>query len=122
MFFEQYSHEPAIAVLRYLTRFSTSNEISTAQIKDLEIKSRFALDALDHRCRTADWVASSQPTIADLALYPYTRLTEEVGLDVHSQWPAISDWLARIESLRGFLPVYSDAAVEVISFDQYFSN
>lgn len=69
-----------------------------------------------------DWVAGSAPTIADLAMYPYTRLSGETGLDTQKRRQAISGWLVRVESVEGFLPVYSDAATEVIGFEQYFST
>lgn len=122
MFFEQYSHEPAIAVLRYLKRFAAPSEVSAARINELEDKSNSVLDVLDQRLRTTDWVAGSVPTIADLALFPYTRLSGEVGLDVQKQRQAISAWLDRLESIEEFLPVYSDAATEVIDFERYFST
>ena len=122
MFFEQYSHEPAIAVLRYLKRFAAPSEVSAARINELEDKSNSVLDVLDQRLRTTDWVAGSVPTIVDLALFPYTRLSGEVGLDVQKQRQAISAWLDRLESIEEFLPVYSDAATEVIDFERYFST
>ena len=120
MFFEQYSHEPALAVLRYIKLFSGSPSPQSGRIEDLERRSKFALDVLNDRLKVTQWVAGPQPTIADYSLYPYTRLADEVDLPA-TNWPAISSWLARVESLPGVLPVYHDAAVEVIQFNTYFA-
>lgn len=122
MFFEQYSHEPAIAVLRFLKRFTEPEVVSAARISELEAKSIFVLDVLNQRLKSQAWIAGGAPTIADLALYPYTRLADEVGLNVHSRWQSISDWLDRLQQIRGFLPVYGEGAAQVIEFDQYFPN
>jgi glutathione S-transferase len=60
------------------------------------------------------------PTIADYALYPYTGWMDEVGFS-RGDWPAISLWLRRVEDLPRFLPLYTDAATEVIAFADYFA-
>jgi len=96
MFFEQYSHEPALAVLRYLKLFADPAELSASRIEELETKSQFVLDVLNRQLLTCDWIATCGPTIADFALYPYTRLSEEIGLDI-ARWPALSGWLGRIK-------------------------
>ena len=120
MFFEQYSHEPALAVLRYLKLFTKKMQGKATRIKELEKKSRAALDVLEHRLNNSDWMAGSVPTIADYAIYPYTRLAGEISLSLED-WPSISNWLNRFEKLDYFLPIYSDAATEVIAFDEYFA-
>jgi len=120
MFFEQYSHEPALAVLRYLKRFAPDPHAHQLRIIELVSKSNFVLGVLEKRLAEAEWVAGPAPTIADYALYPYTRWMDEVGFS-HDDWPAISVWLNRIEMLPGFLPLYSDAATEIIAFADYFA-
>ena len=121
MFFEQYSHEPALAVLRYLMRFAPDTAARAERMTELQARSRFALDVLDQRLTMQDWIADAEPTIADLALYPYTRLAGEVDLDPGA-WPAVSRWLTRVEGLPRHLPVYADAAAEVIAFEAYFAS
>jgi len=121
MFFEQYSHEPALAVLRYLMRFTPDPTVQINRIAELRPKARFVLGVLDDRLATQDWIADAAPTIADLALYPYTRLAGEIGLDPGA-WPALSGWLSRVEGLPWHLPVYTDAATEVIAFEDYFGS
>ncbi|MDX2158170.1 MAG: glutathione S-transferase family protein [Hyphomicrobiaceae bacterium] len=120
MFFEQYSHEPALAVLRYLKRFAPDPSGQAARIAELTTKCRFALDVLDERLRHRSWVAADGISIADLALYPYTRLADEIGLDP-KQWASVAVWLARIEACPRHLPVYADAAVDVIPFENFFA-
>ena len=120
MFFEQYSHEPALAVLRYLKRFAPDPDAQQLRITELVSKSNFVLGVLEKRLAEAEWVAGPAPTIADYALYPYTRWMDEVGFS-HDDWPAISVWLNRIQKLPGFLPLYTDAATEIIAFADYFA-
>lgn len=120
MFFEQYSHEPALAVLRYLKRFA-GETADPRRIAELEAKSRFALDVLEQRLQGSDWITGELMTIADVALYPYTRMADEIGLDPKG-WPAVSRWLRRIEARPRHLPIYADAASETIAFDEYFAG
>jgi glutathione S-transferase len=120
MFFEQYSHEPALAVLRYLKLFSGSASSPVTRIAELEQKSKFVLDILNDRLKVTEWIVGPEPTIADYALYPYTRLAEEVDLPA-AGWPRVLSWLTHVEGLPGVSPVYHDAAVEVVPFTTYFA-
>lgn len=119
MFFEQYSHEPALAVLRYLKRFAVAEDVDARRIADLEARSRFVLDVIEQRLSAADWIAGPTPTIADLALYPYTHLAPETGFDL-AEWPGTAQWLCRVEAMPRHLPLYADAAQETVSFEDYF--
>ncbi|MGD9806338.1 MAG: glutathione S-transferase family protein [Hyphomicrobiaceae bacterium] len=119
MFFEQYNHEPALAVLRYLKRFAAPEDVDASRMADLEDRSRFALGVMEQRLRTSDWITGSAATIADLALYPHTFLAPETGLDL-AEWPSVARWLQRVEASPDHLPVYADAACEVIAFEAYF--
>lgn len=121
MFFEQYSHEPALAVMRYLVRFTPDPAGQTARVAELAPRAHFALDVLAQALRGRDWIAGAAPTIADYALYPYTALSDEIGIATASR-PAVAAWLARMTTLPAFLPVYADAAREVIPFARYFAD
>ena len=121
MFFEQYSHEPALAVLRYLLRFAPEQDRDAARLSDLETRSRHVLDVLDQRLAGCDWVAGSVMTIADYALYPYSRWMGEVGL-ARRDWSAIDRWLDRVEQAPRFLPLYADGASRVVAFSDYFGS
>ena len=76
---------------------------------------------LDQRLAGSDWVAGSAMTIADFALYPYSRWIDEVGLS-RRDWPAIDRWLDRVEQAPAFLPLYADGAAEVVAFSDYFGS
>jgi glutathione S-transferase len=115
MFFEQYSHEPALAVLRYLRRFAPDRDAHQERIAELVAKSEFVLGVLEKQLARSEWIAGPATTIADYALYPYTRWMEEVGFS-HHDWPAIDSWLDRFERIPKILPLYADGASQIIVF------
>jgi len=119
MFFEQYSHEPALAVLRYLKRFASLQDADARRVADLEDRSQFVLGVIEQQLRDRAWIAAETATIADIAFYPYTRLAPEAGLAL-DPWPNVGRWLEHIEAMPRHLPVYADAADEVFAFDDYF--
>jgi glutathione S-transferase len=121
MFFEQYSHEPALAVLRYLRHFAPDRDAHQERIADLVSKSNFVLGVLEKRLAESEWIAGPVATIADYALYPYTRWMEEVGFS-RQDWPSIDRWILRFERVPEFLPLYADGASEVIEFSDYFGT
>lgn len=121
MFFEQYSHEPTLAVMRYLRHFSEPSEAHAARAAALEPGARHALGVMQARLGAHDWLAARACTIADYALYPYTRVADSVGFPLE-EFPAIERWLARVESQPEFLAFGEDGAVETMSFSEYFAS
>ncbi|MHA1151997.1 MAG: glutathione S-transferase family protein [Alphaproteobacteria bacterium] len=124
MFFEQYNHEPALSILRYLRRFARGPGQDLAKqhqdrLRDLTPKACHALDVMEVRLAQSDWLVGAAPSIADYALYPYTRTGNESGLDL-AEWSAVTAWLARVEGLPKFLPMYANGAVETVAFEDYF--
>jgi len=119
MFFEQYSHEPSLAVMRYLLHFSGDPERHTSRVAELAHKARHALDVMEQRLRDSDWLAAGRCTIADYALYPYTRTAGSVGFDP-SGYPGIDVWLSRVESQPEFIPMGRDGAVQSLTYAEYF--
>ena len=119
MFFEQYSHEPTLAVMRYLRHYSEPSEANEARAAALEPGARHALAVMESRLGARDWLAAQTCTIADYALYPYTRAAETVGFSLEAL-PAVARWLARIESQPAFLAFGDDGAEETIGFADYF--
>ena len=119
MFFEQYSHEPSVAVIRSL-KHRKIDAASAAEIEALTPKARHALGIMESRLDTHDWLAFRTCTIADYALYPYTRCMDESGIDP-ADFPAIGNWLDRIEALPGFLVMGKDGAEEAMTFSDYQS-
>lgn len=121
MFFEQYSHEPSLAVMRYLRHFVDDPTRHVDRVTALEPNARHALSVMEMRLHDEEWLIADGCTIADYALYPYTRTADTVGF-VIAEFPGIQRWLARVEAQPEFIPLYSDGAVETLSFAEYFQT
>lgn len=105
LFFEQYSLEPNIAVRRFwLTEQSELTSLQEAQLPDKLAQGYAALDVLERGLATGDWLVGDQPTIADIALYGYTHVSDEGGYTLERH-PRIQGWLARIAGLPGYAPI-----------------
>jgi len=101
LFFEQYSHEPAVAVRRSLLVYPERRGLaSERRLAQLLRDGNAALTVMEQRLATADWLAADAPTVADLSLYAYTHLAPDGGFDL-SAYPAITAWLARVAALPG---------------------
>ena len=121
MFFEQYSHEPSLAVIRYLTHYVPDPDAFTDRVSELKSKGEFALEVLENQLRRNTWIADNNCTIADYALYPYTRLADEAGFHL-DEFPNIQRWLARVETERNHIPFGMDGASETLPFKEYFQE
>lgn len=119
MFFEQYSHEPALAVMRYLRHFTDDPGRHTDRVAELEPKARHALAVMEARLKSSKWLAGEACTIADYALYPYTCAAGSVGFDLE-EFSGIGRWLARLEARPDFIAFGDEGGDEVQSFDKYF--
>ena len=101
LFFEQYSHEPAIAVRRALTVYPQRRAAATPErMAQLLDAGRFALGVMEARLGAASWLAGDAFSVADIALYAYTHSAHEGGFDL-AEYPGIRAWLARVRSLPG---------------------
>jgi glutathione S-transferase len=103
MFFEQYSHEPNIAVMRFRHHYVDGWE----ELPDCEekmAKGRAALDVMERHLSDRDWFAGDAYSIADIALYAYTHAAPEGGFDL-SAFPAIGGWLARVAAEPGHVKI-----------------
>jgi glutathione S-transferase len=121
MFFEQYSHDPTLAVIRYLKRFVDNPQRYVDQVHQLEPKARHALTVMESQLNAKEWIAGDRCTIADYALYPYTRLADESGFNLR-EFPSIERWLEQIEAEPRFMPMRTDGAIETHSFAEYFTK
>ena len=105
MFFEQYTHEPALAVVRFLVAYSGDADRYGPVIERKTVDGYRALDALERHLATADGhVVGETLTLADIALYAYTHVAEEGGFELEP-YPAIRDWLDRVASEPGHVPI-----------------
>jgi len=106
MFFEQYTHEPAIAVVRFLVAYSGEAERYAKVVERKTVDGYRALDALErHLGRSGDpYVVGNALTLADIALYAYTHVADEGGFEL-GRYTAIRDWLDRVASEPGHVPI-----------------
>jgi glutathione S-transferase len=105
MFFEQYTHEPAIAVVRFLVAYSGQAERHAAAIESKTDAGYRALAAMErHLAGTGPYIANGTLTLADIALYAYTHVAHEGGFDLEP-CPAIRAWLDRVASESGHVPI-----------------
>ena len=102
MFFEQYSHEPNIAVLRFWAHAEIKPEPREALAKFNG--GQAALEAIERHLTGREFFVTDRPTIADLALYAYTHVADEGGFEL-ARFPAIGEWLGRISSLPGYIAI-----------------
>ena len=98
LFWEQYTHEPAIAVRRAVLLYDLPATDKKMQI--LLDNGEQALLLMDRHLQTSDFLTGADPTAADLSLYAYTHLAEQGGYDLE-KYQAVCAWLARVRNLPG---------------------
>jgi glutathione S-transferase len=104
LFFEQYDHEPAIAVVRFWLGYSGRPEAFADRIEERQAAGYRALDAMERRLGSAAYLVGDGLTIADIALYAYTHVADEAGIDA-SRYDGISRWLERVAAEPGHVPI-----------------
>lgn len=104
LFFEQYTHEPAIAVARNILTYLKQADQQAERLAQCQANGARALDVMERRLATHDWLTDSGPTVADLALVAYTQAADEAGLDL-ARWPGVRAWVARTLALPGVRPL-----------------
>jgi len=104
MFFEQYDHEPAIAVTRFWLAYSGRAHEFADRVAERQEAGRRALAAMDAHLGDRRYLVGERLTLAELALYAYTHVADEAGLDL-AQYPAVSGWLERVGSEPGHVPM-----------------
>jgi glutathione S-transferase len=104
LFFEQYEHEPAIAVARFLKTYYGKPEIWESQRAQLTSRGTKALAALESGLVDREWLVGEAMTVADIALYAYTHAADEGGFDLEP-YPSIRAWLDRLAGEPGHVPI-----------------
>jgi glutathione S-transferase len=104
MFFEQYDHEPAIAVARFWLAYSGRAEEFADRLPERQTAGRRALAAMDEHLAGRNYLVGDKLTLADLALYAYTHVAHEGGFDL-APYPAVRNWLERVASEPGHIPI-----------------
>jgi glutathione S-transferase len=96
-FFEQYSHEPYIAVARFIAKYQGMPEERRAEYHAKQPGGHKALAVMEARLAHHAYLVGESLTVADIALYAYTHVAHEGGFEL-SSYPGVLAWLARIES------------------------
>jgi glutathione S-transferase len=105
MFFEQYEHEPAIAVVRFLLAYSgLPREEVEARAESRRSAGYRALDAMERQLDGRVFLVGGRMTLADIALYAYTHVAHEGEFDL-GPYPAIRAWLDRVTAEPGHVPM-----------------
>ena len=104
MFFEQYSHEPCIAVARHWIQHVEMTDAQRAQLPDRQAGGRDALAVMERHLGGSDWFGGEAMGIADFALYAYTHVADEGGFDL-ADYPAVGAWLERVAGQPGHVPM-----------------
>lgn len=105
LFFEQYSHEPCIAVARFIQLYQNMPSSRQAEYDALQQKGDEVLTLLDNQLADYPFIIGQQFTLADIALYAYTHVAHEGGFDL-SYYPNIARWLANVEQQSGFVGMF----------------
>jgi glutathione S-transferase len=109
MFFEQYSHEPYVAVARFIRGWTPADSPRRAELPKLRERGHQALAVMERHLLSAPWFSGTDYGIADIALFAYTDVAGEGGFDL-APYPALRDWLARVRATPGFVPMPPPAA------------
>ncbi|HMM63726.1 MAG TPA: glutathione S-transferase family protein [Mesorhizobium sp.] len=105
LFFEQYSHEPYIAVRKALLTFPERAKDATPERLALTLeRGNKALGVMNRHLADNAFFAGNAISVADIALYAYTHSAEEGGFQIDA-YPAVAAWLKRVEADPGHVPV-----------------
>ena len=105
LFFEQYSHEPYIASVRYLVIHPSVKDPRRSIIETLMRPRGYdALGVMEEHLKSREWFVGDRYSIADIALYAYTHVADEGGFDL-SNYRAIRAWLERVKSQPRHIPI-----------------
>jgi len=101
LFFEQYSHEPYIAVRKALLTFPERADDATPERLAFTLeRGNKALGVMNRRLEESRFFAGANFSVADIALYAYTHTAEQGGFQIDA-YPAVAAWLKRVEADPG---------------------
>jgi glutathione S-transferase len=101
-FFEQYSHEPTLAVARFIQFYLGLPEERMEEYHSLHRRGNKALKVMEQQLLRTPFLVGENFSIADIALYAYTHVADQGGFDL-AQFPAIQSWLARVKQQPGYV-------------------
>jgi glutathione S-transferase len=104
MFFEQYDHEPALAVVRFWLAYSGRPEDFADRVEERQAAGHRALGAMERHLEGRELLVGESLTIADITLYAYTHVAHEGGFDLRA-YPSVGTWLERVAAEPGHVPI-----------------
>jgi glutathione S-transferase len=104
MFFEQYDHEPNVAVARFWLAYSGRPEAMPDRLEEWHRNGNRALAAIEGHLDGRDWLVGDGMTLADIALYAYTHVAPEGGFELEP-YPAVRAWLDRVAVQPRHVPI-----------------
>ncbi len=102
LFFEQYSHEPYVAVARFLLRHTPPDDPRRDMLEQRQKGGYAALGVMEGHLAERPFFVANRYSIADIALYAYTHVADQGGFELGS-YPALRAWLARVEAQPGYV-------------------
>ena len=103
MFWEQYNHEPVIAVRQALVSYPhRAADATPERLSDLLERGHALLQVMEDALKGRDWLVGQTASLADLCLYAYTHTAGTRGGYDLTRFPDLTSWLARVEGLPGF--------------------
>ena len=108
-FFEQYSHEPYIAVARYINLYLGLPEDRLGEYQAKQAGGHKALAVMEKQLTQSEFLVGNSLTIADISLFAYTHVAHEGGFDL-SGYPKILDWIHRIKATPQFIAMTQEQA------------
>ena len=103
-FFEQYSHEPGVAVARFIRLYQGMPEDRRDEYQACLQAGYRALGVMEARLQRQDYLAADTVSLADISLYAYTHVAHEGGFDL-AAYPAIGAWISRIQGMDAYIPM-----------------
>ncbi|MDZ4299186.1 MAG: glutathione S-transferase family protein [Moraxellaceae bacterium] len=101
-FFEQYSHEPYIAVARFIAKYLGLPESRRAEYEAKQLGGHKALAVMEKQLSTSPYLVGDALTTADISLYGYTHVADEGGFDL-SRYPFVLAWIDRIQKNKNYI-------------------
>jgi glutathione S-transferase len=101
-FFEQYSHEPYIAVARFIQKYLGLPAERAEEYKAKQTGGHKALSVMEQQLRKTPFLVGEELSCADISLFAYTHVAHEGGFDLET-YPAIQNWLQRVKATENFI-------------------
>ncbi|PJZ54918.1 hypothetical protein CH380_02700 [Leptospira adleri] len=104
LFFEQYSHEPFVAVNRWLMKYAADGRENSSVLENNHIKGNKAFSVMEDHLRGKNFFVGERLTIADIALYAYSHVAEDGGFSFDG-FPNVRRWLENVRSFPKMISI-----------------